>query len=798
MKRWVVRLSVLTAVVALGWFTVAWAQRQDGPEEANATGPDYSKPPVNSEAFETVGAGHGATPSSGAVVTPVSVNADTSTTSPADPFQGVRSPIGGRYQNFEPKTINPDPNAQSLATATSEIATAQASHHEPANRYATSQNLNSSDATDASPTAGSADESANPVDPFSAKRARTPTESAAGKTDLTHQPANADPQQAGSDDLSSNRNSPLPGLAAAASGAAVESTPPSGLDRLDRPAHSNPGSGRYSNASMPESHSPRNPASDSLLGNPSYAPIPPRSPDQELGGSQREQSILPSRNGQTVATGSEPSVEPGRGLPTGVASGAVSGGAPSMNVEGLGRPGDKKLEGAQSPSVTIQKIAPPEIKVGKAAKIEIIVRNTGPVVAENVEVIESIPQGTTLVSTTPPTQTGQRGEIVWKVGELKPAEEAKLQVDLMPIAEGEIGSVAVVQFSSQASMRTIATKPELALELNSPKQVMIGGDVTVGIKISNPGTGAAERIVLHEVVPPGFQHPAGRELEFEVGTLKPGESRTLDLTLHAVQAGLFTNMISVSGDANLRAEQPAQIQVIAPALEVGINGPGLRYLERQAKYSVSVNNPGTATAKDVELVTRLPKGMQFVEASDMGHYDQQSHSVIWSLAELPANQAGSVMLTTLAAEPGEQRLRVEGRAAGGLSHTKEETTIVEGVAAVLFTVVDVDDPIEIGGQATYEIKVVNQGSKASSRVTVNAILPPEMKPVSAEGPSQYRIEGQRVVFEPMTRLAPKADITYRVVAQAVSPGDSRIKVLLQTDEMNEPVTKEESTRVYKD
>jgi hypothetical protein len=48
------------------------------------------------------------------------------------------------------------------------------------------------------------------------------------------------------------------------------------------------------------------------------------------------------------------------------------------------------------------------------------------------------------------------------------------------------------------------------------------------------------------------------------------------------------------------------------------------------------------------------------------------------------------------------------------------------------------------------------------------------------------------------RLAPKADITYRITAQAVSPGDSRIKVLLQTEEMNEPVTKEESTRVYKD
>jgi uncharacterized repeat protein (TIGR01451 family) len=268
--------------------------------------------------------------------------------------------------------------------------------------------------------------------------------------------------------------------------------------------------------------------------------------------------------------------------------------------------------------------------------------------------------------------------------------------------------------------------------------------------------------------------------------------------LRAVQAGSFGNTITVSGDANLRAEQTAQIQVIAPALEVAIDGPGLRYLERQAKYNVSVKNPGTAPAKDVELVTRLPKGLQFVDASDKGHYDASSHSVVWSLAELPASQAGTVTLTTLAAEPGEQRLRGEGRAAGGLSHTTEETTVVEGVAAVLFTVVDVDDPVEVGGQATYEIKVVNQGSKAASRVTIGALLPPQLRLVSAEGPSQHRIDRDRVIFEPLPRLAPKADITYRIVAQGIAEGDSRIKVQLQTDEMNEPVTKEESTRVYKD
>jgi hypothetical protein len=50
----------------------------------------------------------------------------------------------------------------------------------------------------------------------------------------------------------------------------------------------------------------------------------------------------------------------------------------------------------------------------------------------------------------------------------------------------------------------------------------------------------------------------------------------------------------------------------------------------------------------------------------------------------------------------------------------------------------------------------------------------------------------------LARLAPKADITYKVVGQCLAPGDLRVMVQLKTDEMDRPITKEESTRVYKD
>ena len=164
--------------------------------------------------------------------------------------------------------------------------------------------------------------------------------------------------------------------------------------------------------------------------------------------------------------------------------------------EGSGQPGDPRLEGVQSPQLTIQKSAPKEIQVGKPATFRVTVRNTGSIPACEVEVCDQVPKGTRLLGTTPQAKRGPRGEIVWTLGTIRPGEEAKVEMQLMPTAEGEIGSVATVHFGADASARTIATRPQLVVETTAPKKVLIGDQVTLSITISNPGTGVATGVVL--------------------------------------------------------------------------------------------------------------------------------------------------------------------------------------------------------------------------------------------------------------------------------------------------------------
>jgi uncharacterized repeat protein (TIGR01451 family) len=461
-------------------------------------------------------------------------------------------------------------------------------------------------------------------------------------------------------------------------------------------------------------------------------------------------------------------------------------------------PGQRQLEGPQQPAIHVEKVAPAEIQVGKPALFELYVRNVGQVPAQRVAITDHVPAGTQLLDARPPPQQAPDGALVWQMEALQPGEELRISVQVMPQSEGEIGSTAQVTFAASATSRSICTRPQLAVEHTAPPKVLIGESLAVGITISNPGTGPATGVTVEEDVPDGLSHVAGRELEYEVGTLRPGESKRLDLALRAERAGLVHNTILVHGEGGLTAQHTVQIEVIAPQLQVAVDGPKVRFLERQATYTVQVANPGTAPARDVELIAYLPRGLKFVAADSQGQYDPGQHAVLWSLAELPAAKAGAVKLTTLPVEPGEQKLRVEGRASLGLTAAGEQFVQVEQSAELLHTVKDVDEVIEVGSETTYEIRVSNTGTKAATNVRVAALLPPGLSAAGGEGPTRAAADAAQVVFEPLARLNPREEVIYRVQVQAKQPGDQIVRVQLSSDEWPTPVTREESTRVYQD
>lgn len=462
----------------------------------------------------------------------------------------------------------------------------------------------------------------------------------------------------------------------------------------------------------------------------------------------------------------------------------------------MASPGERYLDGPQSPSVVIHKRAPAEVKVGKPASFVITVKNVGGSKALDVQVHDRVPTGMTLTDATPRPNPKYQPELFWELGDLEPNQERTITLQLTPEQEGELGSVARVTFQAAASVRTISTRPELKIVQKAPPHVGIGQQLEIELEVSNPGTGEATGVILQEDVPAGLEHPQGKQLDNLIGTLGPGEIRRQILRMRAVKPGIVQNQIRVKADDGLETTHTIAVEVIAPELHVSLTGPSRRFLERQATYNLEISNVGTDDATNVELSVQLDRGFTFVKTDFEGQYDSTRHAVFWSLPALPVGQSGKVPLTLLPVEEGNRVLRTEATADLGIKTMAESQVEVASLAELTFSINDTADPIEIGGETIYEIRISNTGSRDDTNVKVALQLPPGLQLVEQ---GDFTPQGQGIIaFSPRALLKANDEMVYRVKAQGIAAGRHLVKAIVTSDQSNVPVTKEESIMVYAD
>ncbi len=477
--------------------------------------------------------------------------------------------------------------------------------------------------------------------------------------------------------------------------------------------------------------------------------------------------------------------------------------ASGSGATGQGVPGPLQLEGIQTPQMAVEKRGPKEIQVGKAARYEILVRNVGSATAHDVMLRDAVPRGTSLIATTPPATPladgpEPQGDLVWTLGVLPPGGEVRVLMELMPEEEGEIGSIASVSFRADATLRSRSTKPALEIDCPEPAAVRIGRDMQVTLTVRNPGSGTATGVVLEAFLPESVSHRAGSELEFDVGQLRPGESKTIDLVLGTRGPGLQPARLVARADGGIEEILQVPLEVTAPTLELAIDMPARRFLQRPATCRIAMVNAGTASARAVELAAQLPPGMKFVRANNAGWHDERTHRVLWNLEELPPGETGSVEAVVMPVQAGPQRITAAARSSDGPSAQVAHLCSVEGLAALSFQVVDSEDPIEVDGLTEYVIRVSNDGTKAATGVRVAATLLGDLEPVEATGPGGHRVENLAIEFEPLAKLGPGEEAVYRVRVRGRRAGDQRVQVQLVSEDHPTPITKEEITSVYDD
>jgi uncharacterized repeat protein (TIGR01451 family) len=450
-----------------------------------------------------------------------------------------------------------------------------------------------------------------------------------------------------------------------------------------------------------------------------------------------------------------------------------------------------------TPGVSVEKRGPDTATLSQPLAYEIIVRNTTSTPVSQVRVEDELPSGARLIASDPLPEMSPE-KLTWSLNTLEPGAERHLQVKLQLANDGEFRSTATVHYSATASLKTKVVQPRLTMAMHGPEQVVAGDNVPFRVMVSNPGSGPATNVVLHCKLPEGLMHPQGRIVEAELGAIGPGETRSITLTTQAAKSGNFVNEMSATADSGLESSAQASIQIVGPTLQILRNGPSKCYLKSEVGFELDVANSGVAPAAYVEVGDTLPSGLEFVSATDGGHYDPANRTIVWRLPALQSGGHQRVGYRVKAVGLGEMPDRAAARPDRGQDVRADATFTVEGIPALSLEVVDLEDPIEVGSDLTYEIRVVNQGSCPCTNIQIVAQAPEGLLPHDGTGPTTFHANGAEVVFDPLQKLAIKADAVYRVKVRGLQPGDYRFRVQMTCDQLRSPVMKEESSRVYKE
>lgn len=454
--------------------------------------------------------------------------------------------------------------------------------------------------------------------------------------------------------------------------------------------------------------------------------------------------------------------------------------------------------GPQSPQVTIEWVKKGDINVGQECQLELHVKNSGSVPTTQVAVDGQFPSTVRLTSADPkPAVSGDKA--TWTFESLAPGAERTIQIKMIPSRRGDLGATAHVRFTGAASASFQVEEPMLKVALKGPAEVTLGDPAPQMIMVSNPGTGTAHNVKVEARLSDGLEHKApGERLIMDVGSLSPGETRSVRLPISTIKGGPQSIGVTATSSSDASATASTSLNVIAPSLKIAVDGPALRYKGRNAKYTLTVTNDGSVANNNVRIAQTVAEGFKFVSADHSGKYETSTKNVQWFVGRLEPGQNVQVSCELCAVSLGDFAHNVSVLSDSGVRAEAKAATRVDGTASLTMTLVDLDDPVEIGAETAYEIRVKNEGSKAATGVTIACELPPEMELKNFKAPVNAIVEGRQILFKSLEQVAPGSEAVYRVHVKGVQEGNHRMRVRMTAASLQEPVVREEATKVYAD
>ncbi len=376
-------------------------------------------------------------------------------------------------------------------------------------------------------------------------------------------------------------------------------------------------------------------------------------------------------------------------------------------------------------TLLLRKTYPAVVRTDKPFEYIINVTNLTNFDLNNVNVSEIIPEGFELIGTEPAITQRAGDSANWSLGKLAPKSTTAIRVKGKAVSNKVLPCCTSADYELPALCATTdVVQPAMSLKLALRPEAMVCHRIPVQYTVKNTGDSPITDIQVNSTLPSGMTSLAGESrLAFRVDRLGIGESKTVTQYASAARTGTFAvDAKAASGDITAKAESQS-MRVTQPQFELTMKTDrDTQYVGRTVDYSVTLKNMGDATAESTVLKVSVPGESRITSASKGGAVAGRTAN--WSLGPVPPGNSQTLNMTVQGLAAGTVPAQAQIAAVCATPVQKTAAAQFKGIPALLLEVVDLLDPIAVGEEEIYEIKVPGEldesWSKWTERLTVTS------------------------------------------------------------------------------
>ncbi|SDA72335.1 DUF7507 domain-containing protein, partial [Methanobrevibacter millerae] len=312
---------------------------------------------------------------------------------------------------------------------------------------------------------------------------------------------------------------------------------------------------------------------------------------------------------------------------------------------------EKEEEPTKNPDIDIEKIALNDVVIlGSQVRFEIIVRNTGNVILNNVVVSEDSFEGLTYDSFIDYTGLWTKnGDLSWKLnGPLYTGEIAAFYVVFNTTAVGEFTNIVSVDSDETGNKTANDTveviKPDFAVEkIAINKSVLVGDQVMFEIVVHNFGQVTLNDVVVREESFEGLTYDSfidytglwtkNNDLSWSLNTpLYVGEYAGFFVVFNTTSAGEFMNVIVADSREIPNKTANDTVEVLTPGLSIQkITINRTVYVGEQVLFEIIVQNTGKVVLNNVVVSEDSFDGLTYYSFIDYNKLWTKNNDLSWTL-----------------------------------------------------------------------------------------------------------------------------------------------------------------------